>query len=70
MELWKRHFLPEASIRPTHVSEVLDFLYTPKKILENLILAMLGNVEKNKEKIRDLELAKRFVKVLSDTESM
>jgi Post-segregation antitoxin CcdA len=64
-ELWKSR--PDGEISPTSVSEEIYFLYEPKKILENLILAMLGNVQKNKEKIRELELAKRFVKVLSDT---
>ena len=49
----------------TDVREQYRCLYKPKTILENLILELLGNVEKkNKQKIRELELARRFVEVL------
>jgi hypothetical protein len=44
-------------------------LYEPKTILQNLILALVERAEKDKQKIRELKLAKRFVEVLlSDIE--
>jgi hypothetical protein len=46
----------------------LEALYRPKIILENLISALLGTAEKNKENIKELELGIRFVKALSDIE--
>jgi hypothetical protein len=66
--LWRTHPDDDGD-GPTSVAEDLPFLYKPKTILENLISALLGRVEENKQKIRELELAKRFVKVLlSDIE--
>jgi hypothetical protein len=55
----------------TVVREQYHCLYKPKIILENLILELLGKAEKkNMQKIRELELARRFVQVLlSDIES-
>jgi hypothetical protein len=53
------------------VGHVVEQLYTPKTILENLILEIVGMTEKNKQKVRELKLAKRFVEVLlSDIEKV
>jgi hypothetical protein len=48
------------------VREMVDYFYEPKTILQNIILAVANVAKKNKEKIKQLELASRFVKVLSD----
>jgi hypothetical protein len=48
------------------VGSVLHCLYDPYTLLHKLISALLESAEQNKEKIRELEFALRFVKVLSD----
>jgi uncharacterized protein (DUF4415 family) len=52
--------------REYEIQSVLDCLYEPHMLLQNLISALLKSAERNKEKIRELEFALRFVKVLSD----
>jgi hypothetical protein len=48
------------------VNDVVGNLYTPKTILQNLILEIVGNVENNEQqKVRELKLAKHFVEELS-----
>lgn len=53
------------------IKNIVHRLYTPKTILENLVLELVGKAERNEWKIRELKLAKRFVEVLlSDIESV
>jgi hypothetical protein len=54
-----------------YVKHRVRSLYEPKTILQNLILALVERAEKNKQKVRELKLAKRFVEVLlSDIEKV
>ena len=46
--------------------ELVPYLYEPKVILQNLILAVSEGAQKNQEKIRELNFALRFVKALSE----
>ena len=46
------------------VAHVLNDLYNPGKILENVILALTQASEKNREKVRELQLALRFVNTM------
>lgn len=50
------------------VEAVLDYLYEPMKILENVIVVITELAGANKEKIAELKLAQRLVKSLSDAE--
>jgi hypothetical protein len=50
--------------RKIHVGDVFDHLYTPTKILENTILALIEASEKNKNKVKELLLALRLVRAL------
>lgn len=69
-KLWK--FIPslglitrEQKIR-VGVSEVVRKLYPPMKILENIILSLIAESEKNKERMKEFEIALRFIRVLSE----
>ena len=54
-----------------NIKDTVDCLYSPKTILENLVLELVGKAERNEWKIRELKLAKRFVEVLlSDIDSV
>jgi hypothetical protein len=46
--------------------EVINHLYEPSKILNNLVSALIRASETNKKKIRELELALRFAKILEE----
>jgi hypothetical protein len=48
------------------VEQVLDYLYEPMKILENVIAVLTELAEANKEKIAELKVAQRLIKALSD----
>jgi hypothetical protein len=48
------------------VAQVLDDLYNPTKILENVIVALIQASEQNREKVRELRLALRFVNAMFD----
>lgn len=50
------------------VDKVLEALYDPMKILENLIAALTRAAESNKALITELKLAMRIVKALSNNE--
>jgi hypothetical protein len=50
------------------VDEVVYALDEPTKILENLILSVIQAAEENKEKIKELQFALRFVKTLFEEE--
>jgi hypothetical protein len=50
------------------VDRVLELLYDPLKILENLIVSLTRRAEENKEKLAELKFALRLVKGLSDDE--
>jgi hypothetical protein len=51
--------------RKSSVGEVIDHLYRPNKILENMMLALIQAAEKNKEKVNELLFALRFARALS-----
>jgi hypothetical protein len=55
--------------RQYETKSVMDGLYEPHVLLHNLVSALLQSAEQNKEKIRQLEFALRFVKVLSDDDN-
>lgn len=63
--LYKKTASPD-DLQEVSVDEVLQWLYEPKKILQNLILSLIYGAEKNKEKIKELEFALRLIKTLSD----
>jgi post-segregation antitoxin (ccd killing protein) len=50
------------------VDSVLELLYEPMEILQNLIAGLTIGAEENKEKISELKFALRLVKALSDEE--
>jgi hypothetical protein len=50
------------------LSEPLSNLYSPIKILENLVIAIIESSTTNKEKIKELRLALRFIKTFFDEE--
>ena len=52
--------------RQYEIKSVIYDLYEPHVLLHNLVSALLQAAEQNKEKIKQLEFALRFVKVLSD----
>lgn len=57
---------------PAHsisVSEAIPYLLPTKNILENLILATIEGKERNKERLKELQLALRFVRALFDEDS-
>ncbi|HEY7082586.1 MAG TPA: hypothetical protein VH500_23085, partial [Nitrososphaeraceae archaeon] len=56
----------EEDIRRYKVTNELGSLYKPTKILNNLILTLIESAEQNKEKMKELEMALRLVKALSD----
>jgi hypothetical protein len=58
----------EDEIVRTSIAAEIHHLYSPIKILENLILALIEAAQKNKEKFRELEFALRFIKALSNEE--
>jgi hypothetical protein len=61
----------ELTHETVYVKSRVRSLYEPKTILQNLILAIVERAEKNKQKVRELKLAKRFVEVLlSDIEKV
>jgi Post-segregation antitoxin CcdA len=47
------------------LEETIGHLYPPSKILSNLVTDLIEAAEANKEKIKELEMALRFVKVLA-----
>ena len=51
--------------RKTAVEEVIDYLYSPGKILENMILALIEASGKNKEKVKELHFVLRFARAFS-----
>lgn len=48
------------------INEALYHLYDPKRILENLIKALTIAAEGNKQKLAELDFARRLVKTLAD----
>jgi hypothetical protein len=52
------------------VEQVLDYLYEPMKILENVIAVLTELAGANKEKIAELKVAQRIIKALSDDEQV
>jgi post-segregation antitoxin (ccd killing protein) len=48
------------------LEEVIDHLYTPSKILSNLISDLIEAAEANKKRVMELETALKFVKILAD----
>ena len=50
------------------VDRVLNGLYEPTKIIENIIISLTYAAETNKEKLDDLKSALQLVKTLSDEE--
>ncbi len=42
-----------------------EYLYPPDKIIQNLISVLIDAAEQNKEKVRQLEFALRFVRTIS-----
>jgi hypothetical protein len=64
-DLWRKD--KESKIyHDCNVDDILELLYEPKIILQNLVFALLEKAEKNKKKIKELQLVMRFVKALSD----
>lgn len=53
----------------TSVSKVLPYLFKPFKILENLVLELTRAAEINRDKIKELNLALRFVRALSEEDT-
>ena len=47
---------PYTNFRETSVTAQLKVLHKPKKIIKNLLSALLETAEENKEKIRELDL--------------
>ncbi len=58
--------LTNHSPQKVSVPQVLTDLYNPKKILGNVIMAIIQGSEKNKHKVRELELALRLVNAMLD----
>jgi hypothetical protein len=50
------------------VDSVLEVLYGPTKIIENIIISLTYAAETNKEKLDDLKSALQLVKTFSDEE--
>jgi hypothetical protein len=50
------------------VDRVLDVLYEPTKIIENIIISLTYAAETNKRKLNELESVLQYVKTLSDEE--
>jgi len=50
----------------TDVKQSIDDLYSPKKILEKLLPALINAAQNNQEKMKEFELSLRFLKALSD----
>jgi hypothetical protein len=48
------------------ISEAIPYLLPTKTMIENLILATVEGKEKNKDRIKELQLALRLVKTLFD----
>lgn len=49
-----------------HVADVVSELYNPTKILENLLQALVIAAEKNKEKMKEFEVALRIIDALTE----
>src|ERR671938_642250 len=65
--LYDEHSDPELAYpNSTSVAEILPYIYKPVTILENLIIALIDAAQKNRDKIKELEFALRFIRVLSD----
>ena len=65
--LYDEHSVPGlAYANSTSVAEILPYVYKPVTILENLIIALIDAAQKNRDKIKELEFALRFIRVLSD----
>jgi hypothetical protein len=54
------------SYEKVEMGEALDHLYNSKKILENFISALTEVARQNKEKLAELDFARRFVKALAE----
>jgi len=50
----------------TDVKQSIDDLYTPKKILEELLPALIKAAQNNQEKMKEFEMSLRFLKALSN----
>lgn len=50
----------------SNVEDVLDFLSSPKEILENLIKQLTAAAEENQRKLAELDFARRLIKTLDD----
>ena len=49
---------------PIYVGDAFHSLYEPEKILENLITSLISRVEKNNERVKELDVALHFVQGL------
>ena len=65
--LWDDHDKKTIDVEPS-VDSVLNILYKPMRIIENLFVTLTKEAEYNKEKISELKFALRLFKALSDDE--
>jgi hypothetical protein len=56
----------ESGDREMKLEVAISSLYTPSKILSNLISDLIEAAESNKKRIMELEMALKFVKILAD----
>lgn len=57
---------PDDSTIETSVRDVVSDLFKPKEILERLIPALIAAAENNKARIKEFEIALKFVEILPD----
>ena len=63
-----RFFIDELDHVVNDVSDLnINSLHRPKKILENLIVELSKGADRRKEKIREIEMARRIIEALSDS---
>ena len=65
LSVWDINY-PDRVEPDVSVEAVLDYLYEPMKILENVIEVLTELAGANKEKIAELKVAQRLIKALSD----
>lgn len=51
------------------ISDQVEYFYSPKQILENLIPALVKAAQRNKERLKEFEMAQKFLQVLPDNEA-
>lgn len=56
----------DGEVYNTDVKNAIDDLDRPKKILEQLLPALITGAQKNQEKMKEFEMSLRFLKAMSD----